>query len=106
MTDKSPANFSTEIYAIDELNGDANYDFPLSMKLLKEEQIKDEKIQEALQKHASNDSTESSTGTTSTSATPDPQEPSTQSCRIFTGKACAAKSKNTFEHATNANATK
>eukprot|EP00804_Cyclotella_cryptica_P025555 CCRYP_002815-RC/>CCRYP_002815-RC protein AED:0.24 eAED:0.24 QI:0/0.6/0.66/0.83/0.8/0.66/6/115/854 len=55
MTDKSPANFSTEIYAIDELNGDANYDFPLSMKLLKEEQIKDEKIQEALQKHASND---------------------------------------------------
>eukprot|EP00804_Cyclotella_cryptica_P005306 CCRYP_015788-RA/>CCRYP_015788-RA protein AED:0.17 eAED:0.18 QI:0/0/0/1/1/1/2/0/513 len=55
MTDKIPANCTAEIYAIDELNRDTNYDFPLSMKLLKEEQIKDEKIQEVLQKHDSND---------------------------------------------------
>jgi hypothetical protein len=54
MTDEIPASSNAEIYAIDELNRDANYDFPLSMKLLKEEQIRDEKIQEALQKHGSN----------------------------------------------------
>jgi hypothetical protein len=48
MTDKVPPILTSKIYAIDELNGNTNYDFPLAMTLLKEEQSKDEKIQEAL----------------------------------------------------------
>eukprot|EP00804_Cyclotella_cryptica_P000107 CCRYP_020514-RA/>CCRYP_020514-RA protein AED:0.13 eAED:0.09 QI:0/0/0/1/0.33/0/4/0/475 len=55
MTDELSTNVTTEIYPINELNGNTNHDFPLSMKLLREEQTKDTKIQEALQNHAAND---------------------------------------------------
>jgi hypothetical protein len=55
MSDDIPSNLISEIYAIDELNNSTNFDFPLAMSLIKEEQDKDDKIQETLQKHATND---------------------------------------------------
>jgi hypothetical protein len=55
MTDEVPANLTSEIYAIDELNSDTNSDFPLAMTLLKEEQLKDDNIQTTIQKHSTND---------------------------------------------------
>jgi hypothetical protein len=55
MTNDIPSGLISEIYAIDKLNNDTNFDFPLAMTLLKEEQSKDTKLQEALQNHASNE---------------------------------------------------
>ena len=54
MSDDIPSNLVSEIYAIDELNSNTNFDFPLAMSLIKEEQNKDDKIQEALRKHSTN----------------------------------------------------
>jgi hypothetical protein len=55
MTDNIPTNLVSKIYAIDELDSNRNFDFPLAMSLIKREQDKDIKIQETLQKQASND---------------------------------------------------
>jgi hypothetical protein len=55
MTDEIPPNLVSEIYSIDDLSNDTNFDLPLAMSLLKEEQRKDDKIQEDLCKHASNE---------------------------------------------------
>jgi hypothetical protein len=55
MSDDVPTNLVSEIYAIDDLNSNTNFDFPLAMSLMKEEQEKDEKVQGALQKYATND---------------------------------------------------
>ena len=49
MLDKVPTAIVHDIYAIDELDRDANEDFPLAMTLLKSEQDQDEKLQELLQ---------------------------------------------------------
>jgi hypothetical protein len=48
MLNDVPEDIVNEIYAIDELNRDANNDFPLAMTLLKLEQDQDEKLQEIL----------------------------------------------------------
>ncbi len=55
MIDDVPPNLTSEIYTINELNDNTNYNLPLAMTLVKEEQLKDDKIQDALQKHATND---------------------------------------------------
>jgi len=47
MSEDIPPNLISKIYAIDELNSATNFDFPLAMALMKEEQDKDE--------HATND---------------------------------------------------
>ena len=52
MTDEIPTNLISEIYAIDELDSNNNFDFPLAMSLIKQEQERDEKIQESLHKAA------------------------------------------------------
>ena len=48
MLDDVPERAKSEVYAINELDGDANHDCPISMSLISSEQAKDEKIQEIL----------------------------------------------------------
>ena len=55
MTNDIPSNLISMIYAIDELNNDTNFDFPIAIMLLKEEQSKDTKHQEALQNNAASE---------------------------------------------------
>jgi hypothetical protein len=120
MTDNIPPNLVSEIYAINKLNNDTNFDFPLAMSLLKEEQRKDNKIQEALCKHTSNDrfgtlefgdtsvhtidgkiivpvnlKSASSNGTTPIFDTPESHKPSILSLNPSTGKEFVDKSKTT-----------
>ena len=50
MSDDVPLNLISEIYAIDELDREANTDFPLDMTMIREKQDQDQKLQQLIQR--------------------------------------------------------